>query len=133
MASTERVMRRDEWLAQTKTRTRPWEAEGVSERTWYRRRQVAEVPVAEVAEVPVALEVPVAEVLEVPVAQVSEPQLPLIASSYGPGRCAQCNGLRDGQEREVVIGQKRVLLHDVCERFWRNEDTRHPRVGGGWG
>ncbi|MEH2589872.1 hypothetical protein V1273_003711 [Bradyrhizobium sp. AZCC 1721] len=34
------VQPRDEWLAQhSKERTKPWEAEGVSRRTWFRRRK----------------------------------------------------------------------------------------------
>lgn len=30
--------KRDEWLASCKSQIRPWEAEGISRRTWYRRR-----------------------------------------------------------------------------------------------
>ena len=119
-------MQRAEWLAGSLSRAKPWEAAGCSRRTWYRRQQVAQVEVAQVPEVAVA------QVSEPPLAQV--PQLPLITSSYGPGHlCAQCNGLSDGLEREVVVGGARVVLHPECERFWSNPDTRHPRVGGGWG
>lgn len=135
-------MRRDEWLAGSLARSRPWEAEGISERTWYRRRRLAEVPaVAEVLEAPVAEVAPLAEVAEVLVAEVHEAKLspvaplpevikPVIESSYGPGRCAQCNGHVDGFEQVFVVGGARVLLHLECERFWLREDTRHPHCGG---
>lgn len=35
------VKPRDEYLTQSKEHTKPWEAEGISRRTWYRRQQPA--------------------------------------------------------------------------------------------
>ena len=122
------AMRRDEWLAGSLSRSKPWEAAGCSRRTWYRRQQLAQVEVAQVPEVAAA------QVAEPELAQVSEPPLPLIRSTHGSAHaCAQCNGFIDGKEREVVIDQTRVLLHPECERFWRVPGLRHPNVGGSWG
>ena len=36
-------------------------------------------------------------------------------------RCAQCCGLPDGRERHRAIGNRLVLLHDECLRFYRAE------------
>jgi hypothetical protein len=124
-------MRRSEYLAQAMSRSKRWEAYGISRRTWERRGKPMMEPVASpVASMPAEPVASPAVVGPPRAAVASPPQLPPIASSYGPRRCAQCNGLRDGLEVEFIVGSARVLLHDVCERFWSNPDTRHPRCGG---
>jgi hypothetical protein len=140
MTSTGLAMqKRAEYLAQALSRSKLWEAYGISRRTWERRGKPMMEPVASPVAGPPVASMPPEPVASPavagppPAAVASPPQLPLIASSHGPGRCAQCNGLSDGQEREVVIDQKRVLLHPECLRFWRNPATRHPNVGGSWG
>jgi hypothetical protein len=35
---------REEYLSTSVARTKPWQAEGISRRTWYRRRKMAQVP-----------------------------------------------------------------------------------------
>jgi sRNA-binding protein len=37
---------RKEYLDTAISRTKPWEAKGISRRTWYRRRKLAQVPCA---------------------------------------------------------------------------------------
>lgn len=120
--------------------TQPWREAGVSRATFYRR--AGETGKTEPRETIIAAEpetiiaAPAETIIEAklsPVAPLPEVIKPVIESSYGPGRCAQCNGHVDGFEQVFVVGETRVLLHDVCLRFWVREDTRHPRVGGGWG
>ena len=122
-------MQRAEWLAGSLSRSRPWEARGMSRASWYRHGKPAETG-------PEQRETgPLPETGARP--ETGPPAgsaLPLITSSYGPGYlCAQCNGLSDGLEREVIVGSTRVLLHRECERFYERSDTRHPNVSGGWG
>jgi hypothetical protein len=47
--------------------------------------------------------------------------------------CAQCNGTPDGKERWHGIGNRAVLLHDQCVRFYRAEQSkvRTPAISAG--
>jgi hypothetical protein len=43
--------------------------------------------------------------------------------------CVQCRGSVDGNERQVAIGDKTVLLHPECERFYRAAQEWEKLVG----
>ena len=105
----------------------------MSRRTWERRGKPMVAAVASMPPTAVASSVaspaasPVASMRVTQVAPVTQVKpLRLIESRLGPGRCAQCNGLRDGQEVERVIHNARVLLHRECLRFYTSShDAQH--------
>jgi hypothetical protein len=64
-----------------------------------------------------------------PVTQVPPPQeLPLFSSSYGAGRCCNCNATNPDDCQTFVIDGARYVLHATCKQFWlERHDPRWAR------
>lgn len=113
---------------------RPWEAAGVSRATFYRHlareRETITPPADETGKHETGKALPPETEAVRQQQHETIPRetrtLPLLTSCSGADRCCQCNGERDGQEAERVIGGNRVLLHAECARFYVLErDPRH--------
>jgi hypothetical protein len=120
--------------------TQPWREHGMSRATWFRQRARAGEAgkTAEPGETgkPAPDETKMLRQRETIKPDAHEtikppetgPPLRLIESRRGPGRCAQCDDLRDGTETEHIINGARVLLHPECAPYYvKLHDEFHVR------